>query len=75
VKGPDRRLQIPIDGTMEPMPALSLEPYDSAWSRESRRKPRKPVRVKAYAKAWSRACEMDQVSVASVMMRLLSRDT
>src|SRR5271157_4962933 len=27
--------------------------------------------VKAQAKAWSRACQMDQVSLASIMMRLL----
>src|SRR5579862_2704985 len=31
----------------------------------------KPRRVNAQAKAWSRACQIDQVSVASVMMRLL----
>src|SRR5262249_9142389 len=33
----------------------------------------KPRRVKAHAKAFSRACQIDQVSVASVMMRLLCR--
>src|SRR5271165_6840837 len=33
----------------------------------------KPRRVKAQAKALSRACQMDQVSLASVMMRLLCR--
>src|SRR5438876_7941527 len=33
----------------------------------------KPRRVKAHAKALSRACQIDQVSVASVMMRLLCR--
>src|SRR5271166_4739368 len=33
----------------------------------------KPWRVKAQAKALSRACQMDQVSLASVMMRLLCR--
>src|SRR6516225_11468418 len=36
-------------------------------------KRRKPGRVKAQAKALSRACQVDQVSVASVMMRLLCR--
>ena len=33
----------------------------------------KPRRVKAQAKALSRACQIDQVSLASVMMRLLCR--
>src|SRR5271157_6154469 len=33
----------------------------------------KPWRVKAQAKALSKACQMDQVSLASVMMRLLYR--
>src|SRR3974377_2489095 len=33
----------------------------------------KPRRVKAQAKALSRACQMDQVGLASVMMRLLCR--
>src|SRR5262245_64554507 len=33
----------------------------------------KPRRVKQQAKALSRACQRDQVSVASVMMRLLCR--
>src|SRR5262249_18261301 len=33
----------------------------------------KPRRVKAHAKDWSRACQIDQVSLASVMMRLLCR--
>ena len=36
-------------------------------------KRRKPRRVNEQAKAWSRACQMDQVSVASVMVRLLCR--
>ena len=33
----------------------------------------KPRQVKAHAKALSRACQMDQVSLASVIMRLLCR--
>jgi len=33
----------------------------------------KPWRLKAQAKALSKACQMDQVSLASVMMRLLCR--
>src|SRR5262249_29792529 len=33
----------------------------------------KPRRGKAHAKDWSRACQIDQVSLASVMMRLLCR--
>ena len=33
----------------------------------------KPRQVKAQAKVFSKACQMDQVSLASVMMRLLCR--
>src|SRR6516165_9812629 len=36
-------------------------------------KRRKPRRVNEPAKAWSRDCQVDQVSVASVMVRLLGR--